>query len=66
MTQAQHALEKTPLFEVHKRLGAKLIEFGGGLMPVQYSSIIEEHKAVRSAAGLFDLSHMGEIEVSGR
>lgn len=66
MTQAQNVLEKTPLFEVHKRLGAKLIEFGGWLMPVQYSSIIEEHKAVRNAAGLFDLSHMGEIEVSGR
>jgi aminomethyltransferase len=66
MTQAQTVLEKTPLFEVHKRLGAKLIEFGGWLMPVQYSSIIEEHKAVRNAAGLFDLSHMGEIEVSGR
>ena len=65
MTQAQNVLEKTPLVEVHKRLGAKLIEFGGWLMPVQYSSIIEEHKAVRNAAGLFDLSHMGEIEVSG-
>lgn len=66
MTQAQTALEKTPLFEVHKKLGAKLIEFGGWLMPVQYSGIIEEHKAVRNAAGLFDLSHMGEIEVRGR
>ncbi len=66
MTQANSVLEKTPLFEVHKRLGARLIEFGGWLMPVQYSGIIEEHKAVRNAAGLFDLSHMGEIEVSGR
>src|SRR4051812_9127806 len=65
MTQAQNTLEKTPLFEVHKQLKAKLIEFGGWLMPVQYSGIIEEHKAVRNAAGLFDLSHMGEIEVSG-
>ncbi len=59
-------LRKTPLNEVHQRLGARLIEFGGWLMPVQYSGIIEEHRAVRSAAGLFDLSHMGEIEVSGR
>ena len=46
MTQAHNVLEKTPLIEVHKRLGAKLIEFGGWLMPVQYSGIIEEHKAV--------------------
>lgn len=65
MTQAQNTLEKTPLFEVHNQLKAKLIEFGGWLMPVQYSGIIEEHRAVRNAAGLFDLSHMGEIEVSG-
>lgn len=58
-------LRKTPLYELHQKLGARLIEFGGWLMPVQYSGIIEEHKAVRSAAGLFDLSHMGEIEISG-
>lgn len=58
-------LQKTPLYDLHQKLGARLIEFGGWLMPVQYSGIIEEHKAVRSAAGLFDLSHMGEIEVSG-
>lgn len=59
------ALRKTPLYEVHRRLNAKLIEFGGWLMPVQYSGIIEEHRAVRTAAGLFDLSHMGEFEVRG-
>lgn len=65
MTQAQNTLNKTPLFETHKSLNAKMIDFGGWFMPVQYSGIIEEHKAVRNAAGLFDLSHMGEIEVSG-
>jgi len=56
---------KTPLYDTHVRLGAKVIEFGGWLMPVQYSGIIEEHKAVRTAAGLFDLSHMGEFEIKG-
>ena len=66
MTQVDPAsLLKTPLYEVHRDLGAKLIEFGGWLMPVQYSGIIAEHNAVRTAAGLFDLSHMGEIEVTG-
>ncbi len=65
MTQAQSTLNKTPLVEIHKQLNAKMIDFGGWLMPVQYSGIIDEHKAVRNAAGLFDLSHMGEIEVSG-
>src|SRR5690242_10722479 len=59
------SLRKTPLYEVHRRLNARLIEFGGWLMPVQYSGIIEEHRAVRTAAGLFDLSHMGEFEVRG-
>ncbi|NWJ96434.1 MAG: glycine cleavage system aminomethyltransferase GcvT [Chloroflexi bacterium] len=58
-------LEKTPFYDIHVKLGARLIEFGGWLMPVQYKGIIEEHNAVRKAAGLFDLSHMGEVEVSG-
>ncbi len=65
MTDDTKYLKKTPLYSVHQRSGAKLIEFGGWHMPVQYSGIIEEHKAVRNAAGLFDLSHMGEFEVSG-
>src|SRR5262245_60850994 len=56
---------RTPLFETQHALGARLIEFGGWDMPVQYSGILAEHHAVRSKAGLFDLSHMGEIEVSG-
>jgi aminomethyltransferase len=56
---------ETPLIEVHRSLGARLIEFGGWLMPVQYTSILEEHRAVRGRAGLFDLSHMGELHVDG-
>jgi aminomethyltransferase len=57
--------KKTPLFDTHQRLGAKLIDFGGWLMPVQYCGIIEEHNAVRNAAGLFDVCHMGEFDVAG-
>jgi aminomethyltransferase len=55
----------TPLTEAHRELGARLIEFGGWLMPVQYGSIIEEHRTVRERVGLFDLSHMGELYVEG-
>ncbi len=58
-------LKRTPLFETHQRLGAKLIDFGGWEMPVQYTSIVDEHHAVRKAAGIFDISHMGEIFVTG-
>jgi len=58
-------LKRTPLFEAHQRLGATLVEFGGWEMPVRYTSIIDEHQAVRTAAGLFDISHMGEVTVSG-
>jgi aminomethyltransferase len=59
------ALQRTPLNEVHRAAGAKMVDFGGWDMPVQYSGIVEEHNAVRSAVGLFDVSHMGEIEVRG-
>lgn len=59
------SLKRTPLFAAHQRLGGRLIEFGGWEMPVQYSSIVDEHLAVRKAAGIFDISHMGEICVSG-
>jgi aminomethyltransferase len=59
------SLKRTPLFAAHQKLGGKLIEFGGWEMPVQYSSIVDEHLAVRRAAGIFDISHMGEISVSG-
>ena len=58
-------LKRTPLFEVYKDYGAKTIDFGGWDLPVQFSSIKEEHEAVRTKAGLFDVSHMGEIEVKG-
>ena len=59
------ALQRTPLYQVHRAAGARLVEFGGWEMPVSYRGILEEHRAVRQAAGLFDVSHMGEIEVSG-
>jgi aminomethyltransferase len=58
-------MKRTPLFAAHQRLGGKLIEFGGWEMPVQYTSITDEHLAVRKAAGIFDISHMGEILVGG-
>jgi len=58
-------LKRTPLFAAHQKLGGKLIEFGGWEMPVQYTSITDEHLAVRTAAGIFDISHMGEVTVSG-
>ena len=59
------ALKRTALNGLHKSLGAKMVEFGGWEMPVEYSGIIQEHLAVRNRAGLFDVSHMGEIEISG-
>jgi len=59
------ALRRTALHDRHAALGARLIEFGGWEMPVQYRGILEEHRAVRSRAGLFDLSHMGELWISG-
>ncbi|MDH4226796.1 MAG: glycine cleavage system aminomethyltransferase GcvT [Deltaproteobacteria bacterium] len=58
-------LLKTPLYEEHKRLKARMVPFAGFEMPVQYTGVIEEHTAVREKAGLFDVSHMGEIEISG-
>jgi len=58
-------LRPTPLHDVHQALGGRMVPFAGYEMPVQYGSIIEEHRTVRSAVGLFDLSHMGEVEVRG-
>ncbi|HOP64364.1 MAG TPA: glycine cleavage system aminomethyltransferase GcvT [Spirochaetota bacterium] len=58
-------MKQTPLYKVHVDSGARIVEFAGYEMPVQYSSILEEHMAVRNAAGLFDVSHMGEIVVKG-
>ncbi|MGZ8527810.1 MAG: glycine cleavage system aminomethyltransferase GcvT [Candidatus Limnocylindrales bacterium] len=58
-------IRTTPLIERHRALGARLIDFAGWLMPVQYAGILDEHRAVRERAGLFDLSHMGELFVEG-
>lgn len=58
-------LKKTPLYQTFVDSGAKIVEFGGWAMPVQFSSIKEEHNAVRTEIGLFDVSHMGEILIKG-
>ena len=63
--QEPAGVRQTALIDVHRALGSRLIEFGGWLMPVQYTGILEEHRAVRERAGLFDLSHMGELFVEG-
>src|SRR5438093_9258884 len=57
--------KRTPLYDVHKQLGARLVPFGGWDLPVEYSGIAKERRAVRTAAGLFDVSHMGEFEIRG-
>ncbi len=58
-------LQKTPMFEMHQKHGGKIVNFGGWALPVQYEGIIDEHRTVRQKAGLFDVSHMGEIRVTG-
>src|SRR6185295_6047710 len=58
-------LKRTALYEEHVRLGGRLIDFGGWELPVQYSGVMDEHLTCRSAAGLFDVSHMGEVIVEG-
>jgi aminomethyltransferase len=65
MQQSAVNLQATPLNSVHRRMKAKMVDFGGWDMPVQYSGIIEEHNAVRNGAGIFDVSHMGEVEIRG-
>jgi aminomethyltransferase len=65
MAQAGDALLATPLADRHRALGARMVEFAGWSMPVQYAGILEEHRAVRTRAGLFDLSHMGELFIDG-
>jgi aminomethyltransferase len=59
------SLKRTPLYECHVESGARLVDFAGWEMPVQYQGVIEEHRAVRTAAGIFDVSHMGEVRVQG-
>src|SRR5512140_1478908 len=58
-------LKKTPLNGVERQLGGKMVDFGGWDLPVQFSSILEEHEAVRTKVGIFDVSHMGEVTVKG-
>ncbi|WP_109429601.1 glycine cleavage system aminomethyltransferase GcvT [Sulfoacidibacillus thermotolerans] len=60
-----HLLKRTPLYDLYAQFGAKTIDFGGWEMPVQFRGILAEHEAVRTKVGLFDVSHMGEFEVSG-
>jgi aminomethyltransferase len=66
MTQPSARLKATALHSVHRRMGARMVDFGGWDMPLQYSGILEEHRAVRANVGVFDVSHMGEIEIQGR
>ena len=63
MSEAEH--KKTPLYDEHMQLGAKMVPFAGWLMPVQYTGIVEEHQAVRNSVGVFDISHMGQFIVDG-
>ncbi|GAC1357421.1 MAG: glycine cleavage system aminomethyltransferase GcvT [Herpetosiphon sp.] len=59
-------MKRTPLYDRHTAMGAKMVEFGGWDMPVQYTGIVDEHQATRNAAGLFDISHMGQVDVRGK
>src|SRR5262249_37093476 len=65
MSTSANSARRTPLYDEHVKLHARIIDFAGWDMPVQYKSIIDEHRAVRSSAGMFDSSHMRQIEVSG-
>src|SRR5205823_7677915 len=58
-------LRRTPVHDRHVALGARMVPFAGWEMPVQYEGVIQEHKAVRTDAGVFDVSHMGELEIEG-
>ncbi len=64
-TESESGLKRTPLYDLHRELGAKIIPFAGWEMPVWYSSVIEEHNATRQAAGLFDVAHMGVYQAEG-
>lgn len=64
-TASNAPIKRTPLYDIHRRLGARMVTFSGWEMPVSYRGIIEEHQCVRSRAGLFDVSHMGEFEIIG-
>ena len=60
-----NSLKRTPLYDLHVAAGARLVEFGGWEMPLQYQGLVAEHKAVRSQAGMFDVSHMGKFAIAG-
>ena len=64
-SRRMQTLRRTPLYDRHVALGARMVPFAGWEMPVQYEGVIAEHRAVRTDAGVFDVSHMGEIEVEG-
>lgn len=66
MTDTAASLKRTAFFDIHQKLGAKMVPFAGFNMPVQYRGIIEEHRRVRESVGVFDVSHMGEIEIRGK
>ena len=66
MAQHEAPLKKTPLNVVEKELGGKMVDFGGWELPVQFAGILEEHEAVRTRAGIFDVSHMGRSRSKGR
>src|SRR5262245_51461159 len=66
MPPAAGPLKATPLLRLFRDLGARLVDFAGWELPVQFSSVLQEHQAVRTAAGLFDVSHMGEVEIRGK
>src|SRR5690606_14791083 len=61
----QRRMTRSPLHDLHVRLGARFVDFGGWEMPVQYESVLEEHRSVRHGVGVFDVSHLGRIEVKG-
>src|SRR5881628_2124634 len=65
MPSAAGPLKTTALTRLFRDMGARMVDFAGWELPVQFSSVLEEHQAVRTAAGLFDVSHMGEVEVRG-
>jgi aminomethyltransferase len=65
LSEEAPSLKRTPLYSLHRELGAKMVDFGGWEMPVQYEGILQEHRAVRERVGLFDVSHMGELELHG-
>src|SRR4029077_13210567 len=66
MDQSSPPLKKTPLNARHRASGARMVAFGGWDMPLEYTGITQEHLAVRKSAGLFDVSHMGELEIAGK